>query len=125
VSDAERCEVEWGERAIDRAERAEDRAERVEDRLLAIHAEAAYALIRRWSRYAVVALTLLIFISWGAVIYRQHGIIGNLIQNNQEILEVQKVLENRTQRFERLEGIERNQSEMLEKLLERESKLKP
>jgi len=102
----------------DRDEAARDRDDVARDRddVSRIHDDAArqqerqfYSLMRRYSTVSVVGLCVILTLLWTAIVWRQNKIINRLDT-------LDKTLQQRTGRFQRLEEIEKEQGEILRRL---------
>ena len=74
-----------------------------------------YRVLQRYSTLSVVALCVVLTMLWVAIVWRQNIILGRL-------RDLDATLQTRTQRFERIEVIEREQSRLLERIEESQNK---
>ena len=74
-----------------------------------------YRVLQRYSTLSVVALCVVLTMLWVAIVWRQNVILGRL-------RDLDATLQTRTQRFERIEVIEREQSRLLERIEESQNK---
>ena len=74
-----------------------------------------YRVLQRYSTLSVVALCVVLTMLWTAIVWRQNVILGRL-------RDLDATLQTRTQRFERIEVIEQEQSRLLERIEESQAK---